>query len=717
MKFIFVFIFLSQIVYAQSIRRSVCGGLGRLLEPVTSIFTGNRCEEASFEEYQTMACGLRANNEWRSRYTHNVGENTPSEINRNPDHFFNRLSDQVVMQGVAANIHGFNKCQFDFFNMLQTDEDAREGLKARARAAYEALYPDLRAAYEEQREAERAARRARYAAVYEAALANPSDVTDSAASRAYSRETPEMIQARELRQMRLASVAAIPLGNREKMQSYIVRSIDNAKSPDEFIEGYEAILTELLRDTRRAYDRINNIATPKEDGQGYHFDISNGMREQFLAAGLVEQYIAENNMTEYLDSGYLCRLRRNNNGCVALTALEIASAFVMPYGAALLAARAGAIALRAGQVASRASSMATRATASATRNAQILNNTSRGVFLGNRGYQLGTISKNIYETCQTQSYLAGRSGEICNAETQLANTVIESQKASCMITGVMTALPMVPGGYRNITNMIRNSGRSRAPASIEDLPELNIFQRARRGINQCPSGTNNCSRLNSAQINISQEVLSELDPQEVRRRLIAAKEVSDSVIRENFDISQLRAIVRSGIEPEEALERYLSRNQDLRRAFRIRSEVDSQLNQVALNVISNETQRAVRIVDHLKNFTVTRSRLEVRGQISAAADESVSQNANAGLINTLSSDPLVLEYRDNKSRLNEITQELTQTSDNQERESLMQEANEIVSAQEDYRVAFDRMKEMIDEEFESNEEINQEAEVFFEDLI
>lgn len=435
MKFALIILIVSSSVFAQGgIRQGLCQWSGEVIENIVSPFTGRSCEEGSFEEYRDMSCGLSTTNNARI-YHEGVNANLTGE---SADAYFHSLSDQVILQGVANNIYDMNKCQKEFFELYFADQERRNELKARARMNYEAIFPRLRRIQADMDEV-------RDRNIRRGLAVNASDgAMQRALERTANQNEESQSQFDEL-------VNSIPLGNRPLMRNYILGAIRSGKSVNEFMNGFDAVVRRLLGEAQTSY---GNIAAKKTSiGRSRNaaiFNIDPTMREQFMSAGLIEQYVIENEMYEHLDSGYLCRIRREKQGCIAVTTAEVVGSILLPYAGAAMAFRSGLVAVR---------------TVQSARAARAMGQLHKATLFGRNSAEVTLMTDDLIRSCTADEYLTSKGHRSCNAEKQFYETIVESDMASCILNSALgVAMPMAQAA--------RAAARGRRTAATPEPPPI-----------------------------------------------------------------------------------------------------------------------------------------------------------------------------------------------------------------------------------------------------
>lgn len=408
MKGLILFAVLIFSAESRALRSELCSSLGKGLEYLSS----EQCQEGSNAEYEA-ACSMQS---FGARYR----VNQPINFSQNKQYgyssssgFADAMTEEVLMNLAANQIAESNNCMVKFYDQFPDLPTGRSQMGAVTRDAFKNLKPALEALLPKERN-ERLA---------------------------YLRPSSELVnKARTidivLRDMHDgprvkfdALIASLPLGNHEEIRKYVAQAIVDNYDEKKFYDGFLVEVQKLKANHQRSVDVMKSYRTSNERPV---YNVRKGergsgpLREALINSGAIENFIITNGSKVEFEKGYLCRRNRTENGCIALSAIEITGSLMIPYVAASIGLRAGV-------------AMATRGLSSWSTAEFLGNAISRGLLFSGSLGQLALVNEDIIKSCLMNhpQYLQSKSRASCEPDKMMFEATSEASLANCISTAAL----------------------------------------------------------------------------------------------------------------------------------------------------------------------------------------------------------------------------------------------------------------------------------------
>jgi hypothetical protein len=403
---------------ALALRDDLCNSLGKGLE----FLSAKKCQDANQSEYE-LACSMSS---YGKGFRHGDGKLNFRQYKdygySSAGDYADAMTEEVLMNLAANNIAESNRCMVNFYDQFQ---DEKSGISSWVKKSYSSIKPQLTNLLPQ-------------GAVGRAPFLKPSSTLVNKA------RTIDIVARDATDGPRVkfdALIASIPLGNHEEVRNYIALAVINNYDEAKFYSGFKKVVQNLSRKHRESLDVMNSykiknyepIYNVREGERG-----SESLRDSLRSSGAIENIIFANNLENDFAPGYLCRTRRHDRGCMALTAIEIGGSLVLPYAAASIGLRAGL-------------ALASRGLTSWSTARFVAHAMSRGLLFSGYVGQLSLLTDDAVGQCLQShpEYLNSKSRATCEPEKMVFEATSEAVIANCLST---VALGLAPIGLSAIAD-------------------------------------------------------------------------------------------------------------------------------------------------------------------------------------------------------------------------------------------------------------------------
>lgn len=322
------------------------------------------------------------------------------------------LQEELIFLTAAQNIDELGQCQQGLFNQyFSPTSPQRSQMLNRAFSEFERIRPKIQERLNQRAPAEVSRARGQnfLGCIKDSCMLNRQGMEDAGKLE----ETEAKIE--EIDREISILLSGIPMGNRQKMKEALVHlyRVNPEANLNQFAAVFDSKMRELKEEADSTVKTMDGLRQVGPDGKKFYC-VDSRLKRQLYRSGQVElvlQGLQAPDVTRPLS----CRMGpRYGVGGEVLTELALVPTYMVGYGFARLALRAGSLAVRGVRV-------------------------GRGLTVGTRAALLGVEAadaalfvNSTADACFSSDFMVGLQGASCNPENEIAQAMHEAEIGQCV---------------------------------------------------------------------------------------------------------------------------------------------------------------------------------------------------------------------------------------------------------------------------------------------